>query len=553
MYKNLLFTLLLLLCSNRVYSQGFEYVFDKETTQNQSPVIYYITELSNGNFFLTGNKISSEIYYLYCFSPEGELMAEKVQYMEKGYTRRSSRDLFKETKNGNRYLFRALNPIWDTTNMYYLPNIYDAKIVMYQMDQNFDFIDTTTFFVPLDTAHSCFSPIINHYFYPYICLNSVLETENEGFIVCFDKFIDHSGSHPYDKGTDTTFFMKIDNSGNILHTGFIRHPQCNLSDNGIHHNALLYDSSLNKYLFYTNSSSISNKLGLSVYHLNTDFQVTEEHTMYYTLGHGIHSFFLESCITLKRTSQQTTMLGGPIWFHKFVNGLPESFDGAVCMEMDDQMNIVDTVRKSIHLCEGGRLRTQTPEGICLDWIDENKIFFGHIKKASSAHHYPEMYYQYFTLSYLDRHLNTIQEVYYDIKKDSTYLWINTIRATQDGGCIVAGDFWDFISYPQFHWDHVHSVLKKFPAEVFVNIEEAHNNGLSVAVAYPNPGYDKFCIRTTLTNAELELFDMMGRLVRKQTITDTETIMNAETWASGTYIWRVIQHGKTVETGKWVKM
>ncbi len=101
-------------------------------------------------------------------------------------------------------------------------------------------------------------------------------------------------------------------------------------------------------------------------------------------------------------------------------------------------------------------------------------------------------------------------------------------------------------------DQYWSSVTKFPAEAFVGIEEAHDNGLKVAIAYPNPGKDVLNIRTALQNARVEVYDMNGRLIHSQTLTGHVTAIDAEDWAEGVCVWKVLANGKEVEIGKWVK-
>jgi hypothetical protein len=77
-------------------------------------------------------------------------------------------------------------------------------------------------------------------------------------------------------------------------------------------------------------------------------------------------------------------------------------------------------------------------------------------------------------------------------------------------------------------------VTKFPAEAFVGIEEAHANGLKQAIAYPNPGKDVLNIRTGLRDAWVEVYDMNGRLVHSQAITENVTGIDAGGWAEGVY-------------------
>ena len=81
------------------------------------------------------------------------------------------------------------------------------------------------------------------------------------------------------------------------------------------------------------------------------------------------------------------------------------------------------------------------------------------------------------------------------------------------------------------------------------VEENKDSEISI---YPNPGNNTFNICTTLQNACVEVYDMNGRLVHSQEITENVTSINAEGWPSGTYVWKVMANGKEAESGKWIK-
>ncbi|MBQ2907724.1 MAG: T9SS type A sorting domain-containing protein [Bacteroidales bacterium] len=62
------------------------------------------------------------------------------------------------------------------------------------------------------------------------------------------------------------------------------------------------------------------------------------------------------------------------------------------------------------------------------------------------------------------------------------------------------------------------------------------------------------IRTGLRNATLQVYDMQGRIVYQQIITDEVTSIDTSKWKSGTYIWELgTENGSRIlESGKWVK-
>ena len=140
----------------------------------------------------------------------------------------------------------------------------------------------------------------------------------------------------------------------------------------------------------------------------------------------------------------------------------------------------------------------------------------------------------------DEDLNKISEVY----RPSTGSWRGPfeICALPNGDCVVTTID-----------DKIYHIL----ADSFWDVDEAHDNGLKVAIAYPNPGKDVLNIRTGLKDARVEVYDMSGRMVYRQEITENITSINAEGWPAGSYVWKVVADtstgsGTEAESGKWIK-
>ena len=144
-------------------------------------------------------------------------------------------------------------------------------------------------------------------------------------------------------------------------------------------------------------------------------------------------------------------------------------------------------------------------------------------------------------------MNTISEVYYGTDDDMIWYCAESITLTRDGGVLMTAHTKKLTDQSQRG-----SVVVKFPAEAFQGIEEAHDNGLKVAVAYPNPGKDVLNIRTGLRNARVEVRDINGRIIHSQALTENVTAIDAGDWAEGVYVWKVMVDGKEVESGKWIK-
>ena len=97
---------------------------------------------------------------------------------------------------------------------------------------------------------------------------------------------------------------------------------------------------------------------------------------------------------------------------------------------------------------------------------------------------------------------------------------------------------------------------KIDADGMVGIDE--DNIVDEIEVYPNPGKDVLNIRTGLRDAWVEVYDVNGRLVHRQDITENVTGIDAGGWAEGVYVWKVIIGGPSigsrteVESGKWIK-
>ncbi len=150
----------------------------------------------------------------------------------------------------------------------------------------------------------------------------------------------------------------------------------------------------------------------------------------------------------------------------------------------------------------------------------------------------------FYVALFDGSMNLKGEIYYH--NDAQMLTPFSIHALPSGGCLVSTSGYDRQTFEQRH------SIFKLSDEIILDVEEAHAAGFAVAIAYPNPGGSEMHIRTMVENASVEVYDMNGRLVAQQPVTETETVLDATDWAAGTYMWKVVSDKAEIETGKWVK-
>ena len=154
------------------------------------------------------------------------------------------------------------------------------------------------------------------------------------------------------------------------------------------------------------------------------------------------------------------------------------------------------------------------------------------------------------VAYMDQDLNKYGEIYY--VHPSKYLIAVCLVPCPDCGCLVYSDCREDNTLV------AENCIIKITVSDFLNIEEAHSHGFAVATVYPNPGKDVFSIRTALQNARVEVYDLKGRLIHGQALTEHVTAIDATDWVEGVYVWKVYAGDPStgsksrVETGKWIK-
>ena len=550
--KKLLITFItLLFSSSMMFSQNeFEYIYE-DGESNYLKVIYFsnIFEMDNGDFMVFGDN------YFGRFSNSGELLSETlINDSVPGYESWNGEGTpVIKSKDGGFYVFTNLNPILDTNDINY-HGCFEAKIVMEKLDDNLELVYSKEMIIPVDTTDWLNTwaggGLLGRY--PQIEIGTVLD-EGDGFVICYEKYTGHQyGPEPHAYGFDSTIIIKTDYDLNVQKSGSLGHLKCNKLR---HRNHLLYDEEDDEYLYYVSGewNDSHYKKGLYLYRFDSDFNYIDEHYMANTDGTGYHTIHYRDGdsstggITFKRTSSNTTLMMAGANCHHFNGNLPiDNYTAAICLEMNDEAKMLDSITFARAENSSGN-RTTAPYYGSIDWVDENRIFIG----ATPNSFFSPMLggYQCFVIRMIDKDLNVLDELYYDLGETSA-LWTTILKATNDGGCMIAGHFMDFVNDPYTYYNYI----KKFPPEAFLSIEEAIANDLKVAVAYPNPGGDVMNIRTTLRDCNLTVYDMQGRIVHQQEITDDVTSVDASGWSNGTYIWKLTINNEqlTVEEGKWVK-
>ena len=551
--KKLFLSFVMLMSCCMMFSQNeFEFITDGvDVSEYENVIDYYdILEMDNGDFVMFGSKSSKN--YFGRFSKTGELISETLRYdYLPGYNiiNYEGRHI-KNADDGGFYVFTVYNPILDTSKVNYQA-CFDSKIIMEKLDENFEYVYHKEMSIYIDTTNwlNIWAHQSHSVSPPEIQLGTVMD-KGDGFVICYEKYAGHDISGEHVLGYDTTVIIKTDYDLNIEKSGSFGHELCNKLR---HRNHLLYDEEDDEYLYYVSGRwSEEYRRGLYLYRFDSDFNFIDDHLLWATEGlsakaiyYRDHLYSVTSGITLKRTSTNKTIMMAGADDHHIPYG---HYTDAICLLMNDEAKMLDSITfAKVESASGNS--TSVPSMCSVDWVDEDRIFTG---ATPYMYHSVQMHnsrQQYFIIKMINKDLTVLDERYYDLG-ETTGLCTHILKATNDGGCMIAGHFKDFGKDPDIYYN----VIKKFPPEAFVGIEEPHNHGLKLAVAYPNPGGDVMNIRTTLRDCNLTVYDMQGRIVHQQEITDDVTSVDASNWSSGTYIWELkTENGKLkIEEGKWVK-
>jgi hypothetical protein len=153
------------------------------------------------------------------------------------------------------------------------------------------------------------------------------------------------------------------------------------------------------------------------------------------------------------------------------------------------------------------------------------------------------------LSKLDNDMGHLWTKFYG---GDMFYHIYTVKATQDGGAIMACRTYDYLTQ---YWEHDIIILKVDEDGLITSINEelppftAHN-----AIIYPNPGssYLKIQSGPQINGAVFEMFDMTGKAVAREILNGRLMEINTGRLPTGTYTYRISWQNRLVGSGKWVK-
>ncbi|MDP2424235.1 MAG: T9SS type A sorting domain-containing protein [Bacteroidales bacterium] len=145
--------------------------------------------------------------------------------------------------------------------------------------------------------------------------------------------------------------------------------------------------------------------------------------------------------------------------------------------------------------------------------------------------------------------NSLELQYEKYIGGDAYYFAMSVSATSDGGVMLCGRR----SKPGASLHDCNGYIIKFDStgcSTGVNVDGEIK--VKEALVYPNPGREQLFVRTALKGCVIIIYNLSGKQVIKQALTNHINEINTNSLKSGTYIYVLVRGNKIIERGKWIK-
>jgi len=183
----------------------------------------------------------------------------------------------------------------------------------------------------------------------------------------------------------------------------------------------------------------------------------------------------------------------------------------------------------------------------LDFSNPDNIFYAGIKNLAFGYFIPAS--SWIFLNKLNSKLEVEWQKFYG--GDANYNVWNLI-ATQDGGCLMAGTRYDYITQNNLRDVYLLKVNSEGLVTGFG--DEPSQIPFTDAIVYPNPGstYLKVESGPQIDGALFEMFNISGKMVSSVLLRNRLQEINTSSLPKGTYTYRINWKNQLVASGKWLK-
>ncbi len=508
-------------------------------------------ETSSGNILVSTNhyyKCGWGDFYaphpaLRMFAPDGTELTQNLLFKPAYY---GTRPYVIENEVGEMYVMTSYTPDHDYTSFNYFLNYDnppdDGILGLYKLDDQLNIVEAYEHHIKIDTSEyrdQQWEDVPLEQCGALVLVPPIVEDNK--IVGAYMKTYSRYPTNPH--GPDSLFAFRMDFEGHILDLqGF---ELSYMGSGGSCRHLLgreLFFKSGDGYIFYCPFRFTDDGNYYHVVYLDHDLNLLKVRPYRKTDPLSQYDNMIQG-IKVKRSRHNTTYFTVEL----ASNNPAKATDYDVRLyELDDDIDGTEPYVPSLQYITRTSDDMDWPCGIEL--LDDNSLYFAYTLNIG----FWDNLDSWMMIEHLSLNFDTISTLYYDHEGERIHSTATSILATRDGGLLLV--------YQSKNLDDTNerwTTITKFSAESFVGIDEAHDSGLKVAIAYPNPGKDVLNIRTGLKNARVEVYDMSGRMVHSQALTDNVTAIEAGDWVKGTYVWKVFVGTSTgsvteAECGKWIK-
>jgi hypothetical protein len=180
-----------------------------------------------------------------------------------------------------------------------------------------------------------------------------------------------------------------------------------------------------------------------------------------------------------------------------------------------------------------------------DFVDTNNIYTAHYREYPWTF-YPSNY-NYFVVSKFNSNLDLQWQYYFGF---NAYYSVWQITALKEGGCYVSGNCYDFQTQ-----DSEYDVFcLKLDSTGIYTSSGGTEMTVHSALVFPNPGNDIVYLESgpQVLGSYFQLYDLRGIKIHDEKIVASKQQINTSLLQSGIYLWRIMNKGRIVDSGKWIK-
>jgi len=305
-----------------------------------------------------------------------------------------------------------------------------------------------------------------------------------------------------------SFILKIDNNGELLNFK-------SLSTGAI---TSVFDiiekkDSTGYYLFMLDGESI-------VKEVNNEFDITANKNMPYIIANSNNSYWI---------TDSTYILSGKV------------FDN----NSDLAIVIADTSHNAIYTFSAEKEENDFPAAWDnLSFTNKNNIYLVGTNNTSFNPYETKP-----SFIFVNNLNDTIGLNWQKLIGGDAYYSVMNVIATEDGGCFIASTRSDNL----YDYDMYFIKLDSNGNITHVNGEPSEQQAKEV-ILYPNPATTELTIRKAVQvgSCTVEFFSITGKKVLSQQLTNNTTKIDISNLQKGSYIYKITDNNKVLDSGKWIK-